>query len=285
MTLPPLTDWETTAAALHRSAQILEPIRTVLLGAMPNALHLALEVVPEGLSAGRLPDGSSVRLDMRAGTIVYHRVAGEAVRLPLTAHSQASLLTALLDALSTDILAEQLADADNKIDALLQTRNQGKDDPLADKAALTDDTPLTLNAATAAAYADVLYAVFTGIARYKARLRGAVTPANVWVHHFDLSTLWFADADMDEYKTHINMGFAPFSGNIPRPYIYAYGYPYQDIYDTPTLPTPATWETDDYTGARVDYDALRDIVADGDTASVVEGLCSAIHQKLLPILT
>jgi hypothetical protein len=126
-----------------------------------------------------------------------------------------------------------------------------------------------------------LQQIFTGIARFKAGLRGMQTPLVVWPHGFDISTLWFTGSEIDERQPHTNFGLSPRSEGIETPYLYAYAYPYPACFDPPDLPEGAYWHTRGWTGAVIPYDA---IAGQEDAAGYVEASCIAVYQELLPLL-
>src|SRR5262249_37435246 len=133
-------------------------------------------------------------------------------------------------------------------------------------------------------YADVLYTFFTGIARFKARLNGPMTPVVVWPEHFDLSTLWYLDPSMDEYKAHLDFGFYPFSSDnpdFPNAYLCAYAYPSPPNFQFPELPAPAHWTKGSWTGVVVDYN---EIAKQADPASYIESMCMEMYTALRPLL-
>jgi hypothetical protein len=130
---------------------------------------------------------------------------------------------------------------------------------------------------TANGYADALYRVFTALARFRARLQGHMTPLVVFPEHFDLSTLWFVEGDMDDHKPHLNFGFAPFSPGLPRPYLYAYAYPYPADFAAPPLPAPARWHSEGWRGVVIDYDAISQ---HNDPEAAIERLCLHVFASL-----
>ena len=238
-----------------------------------------MKVEPDGLSTERLPAGGLLLLNFKRAAMIYHPSGDAEVVIPLAGHTQATLSQALLermqpgdlnhtfDAVPQDRLAQGL------IDALAAQGHKGKE--------LMGTQPLNVDQQQASDYAEALYVIFTGIARFKARLNGPMTPAVVWPEHFDLSTLWFLDGDMDDYKAHLNFGFAPFSEGFPRPYLYAYAYPYPPDVQLPPLPAPARWTTETWKGVVVDYE---DIAWKQDPAAFVEQMCLDIFAAIRPLL-
>lgn len=272
MSLPVLANWNITAHSLHQAAELLGAVRRFVLPHVPNWLELALKVIPEGVSTDKLPTGGEVVLDFGQAAFVYRGRNGGTTTIPLADHSQQTLFRSLLVALQADDFADLLAGVpESELPAaVLQKRP-----PFA------GDTPLLVDVEQAGAYADVLYTMFTGIARFRARLLGHVTPVVVWPEHFDLSTLWFVDGAMDDHQAHLNFGFAPFSPGFPRPYLYAYAYPYPPGVMYPDLPAPAYWNFEGWTGVVVNYD---DIARADDAAQYVEDLSLLIFATLRPLL-
>jgi hypothetical protein len=229
-------------------------------------------VLPDGLSTDKLPTGGEVVLNFRQAALIYHAPDGKITTIPLADYNQRTLFQTLLTALQAADFADLLAGVPESERTTSVLRNRP---PFA------GDTPLLLDREQAGAYADVVYTVFTGIARFRARLVGHMTPVVVWPEHFDLSTLWFVDGAMDDHQAHLNFGFAPFSPGFPRPYLYAYAYPYPPDVEYPDLIAPAYWNFEGWTGVVVDYD---DIAQAEDAARYVEELCLSIFAALRPLL-
>ena len=286
MSLPDLPNWLHTGQALHRACEIIAPVHHLLLETQPNFLHLPLHVGPHGIASRRLPGGSLIRVDFRQGAMLIDS-GGQSTGLPLADHSQRSLLEAMLRALQETELPgladEAEAGAEGALTAAMKRRLTASGKPEFSRAtALDDETPLAHDPFVAADYADVLYAAFTGIARFRARLSGHMSPMVVWPEHFDLSTLWFRAPEMDERGPHLNFGFAPFSPGFDRPYLYAYAYPYPPGVALPAVPEPAFWHTASWKGVAVSYD---DFPRNQDLALFVEGMCTQLFEALRPLLS
>lgn len=285
MTLPKLENWETTVQAIHQVAMLLNPIQNALFDHRNNYLELTMLVRPYGLASKRLPKGGELCINLKEGMVVYHppnQAEDNEIYFPISDFTQAGLCEVILQTMREDELAEFFGDSDaaNLTQELVKRINADESKVVSAKIDdINGDENLTFDADVASDYADVLYSIFTGVARFRATLEGHMTPIVVWPEHFDLSTLWFApdNPEMDDHKTHINIGFAPYSGGLARPYIYAYAYPYPENYDAPALPAPARWETEDYTGVYVAYDDLLD---SDDLAQTVEMLSSDIFDAL-----
>ena len=252
MTLPLLTDWELTRDSLHRAAQVLGALRKARVPTQPNALHLALFPNSGGLETGPLGDGASVHLRFAERVIRGVGVTGDSFSVPLDGLMPCTALIEAAAALALDPAALALPD-----------------DP---------EFLFAFDAALAADYAHVLNTVTIGLARWRARLLGPMTPLVVWPHGFDLSGLWFPGAVADEaHEPHVNLGFSPCSPGFPRPYLYAYAWPWPEGAEAHVLPGAARWHTGDWKGAVLDYDTL---CADPDPVSTITGFAGASFQIL-----
>jgi hypothetical protein len=279
MTLPEMVHWDKTSRRLHQASRLLETVRLLALAPQPLYLHLALTVLPNGLSSGPLPGGGAFELDFVAACIRYSNTQGVATTWRLEEHTQASLLEAIVTALLADETVPLAGDQTDPVEALFATLAERKATP--PREALTGTEVLVTDKATAAGYAAVQYAVFTGLARFRARLGGLTSPLVVWPHHFDLSGLWFPGKALDDWQPHLNFGFAPFSEGLPRPYLYAYAYPYPESFVQPALPAPIRWHTEGWQGAVLSYD---DIPSQADLATFVENAAAQLFAALHPLL-
>jgi hypothetical protein len=106
-----------------------------------------------------------------------------------------------------------------------------------------------------------------------------MTPIVVWPEHFDLSFLWFAGQQADDRHPHMNFGFAPFSDDLDRPYLYAYAYPMPERFEQLPLPEGATWHTEGWQGMVYPYDTL---AASTDPDGQVEAIFAQIDATLAP---
>ncbi len=261
MPLPTLADlhtWNTSITALHQVAYLIGRLQASAIEPRPDALHLALLPQSYGLSSVDFPDGGQLQLHFGVGEMRYHAPNGFLSIAKLAEHTQASLF-----AMFSDLIK------------LTEVRH-------ADKLQGTD--ALILDAATAEGYAQAQYAAFTGIARFRARLRGTLSPIVIFPEHFDISTLIFGEGnrDLDESGAHLNIGFAPFTlGQYERPYLYAYAHPYPADYAYPAPPAPAFWNRDGWTGIVTHYD---DIARQPDPAQFIETTCMAMVELLLPLV-
>ncbi|GAB4514896.1 MAG: hypothetical protein OHK0046_17620 [Anaerolineae bacterium] len=281
-----LHDWDTTSRALHQASMLLGPIQNALFTPRSNYLHLPMFVEPTGLVSQTMPQGGHIHVNYRDAAIRYVRSNGTSEHFLMADHTQASLFEALLAALRQDELADFFADVDAEtLTAGMMTKLHA-DNSRKEFLRLEDVThadPLTLNAQTAGDYMDVLYTVYTAVARFRARLTGHMTPVVVWAEHFDLSTLWFhpGNPTMDDSKAHMNFGFAPFSSGYDLPYLYVYIYPYPEGFEPPALPEPAIWNREGWTGVAVRYD---DMAKQADAAQFIETMCLDLFALLSPYL-
>jgi hypothetical protein len=283
MALPKLDHWTETSFGLHRGALLLGALQRLTQPPQPAYLELGLQVVSNGLAAGSLPAGGRVVLDFNAGSLVYTPSSGAEVSFPLNGSTQTKVFAGLFGVLSQGELSRRLPvgpDLAERVRAGITSRGERYRPPRPET--LWDETTIRLDAQTARDYLEVLQLVFTAIARFRARLTGMQTSLVVWPEHFDLSTLWFQGATIDESQAHLNFGFAPFSDGLPDPYLYAYAYPYPQHYDPPALPEGARWHTQGWTGVVLPYDA---IAAQPDPAAFVQDSCQAIYGELLALLS
>lgn len=274
MPLSNLPDWNTTVTGLHEVTMLVGFIHRALLPKRHNYMHLPLSPQPHGLTSHPLPHGGSIVLDFINLQMLYQPDTNTATALPFAQHSQASLFEALLQAMHTDAFSH--LPTDTSLVAAFRTHYQ-IEDPL-------NEAPLTINATAAAGYAAAQDAIFTGLARFRARIEGAMTPLVVWPEHFDLATIFFpmTNLSMDEYGPHVSLGFAPYSpGQYERPYLYGYAYPYRDDIDLPSLAAPAFWNTAGWRGVVIHYD---DIAAQEDPVAFVEQQAQMMYAVLGSVL-
>jgi len=244
MTLPPLTDWMTTCHGLHTVAQVMGRVRKSFIAPQPNALHLTLRVTSHGLTTGPFTTTSGTHTINADFTTQQIHASFAVDSFPMTQPGLNALISA----------AE--AEAENGL-------REGETLP-----------EVTIDAGHAADYARAQYAVFTALARFRARLGGRITPLALWPHHFDQSFLYFISGEGDEHSDpHLNFGFAPYSDTITRPYLYMYAWPMPEGITAQPLPTPAEWVTDDWTGVMIPYDKL---VEDADPQATIEAVCAAV---------
>jgi len=242
--LPSLTDWMTTCHGLHAVAQVMGRVRKSFVSPQPNAQHLTLQPIRHGLTTGPFTTNSGSH--SLSGDFTTQQITASFAERPFPM-TQAGL-NALLNAATAEA-----------------------------KTGLREGDPppeISVDASHAADYATVQYAVFSALARFRARLSGQMTPLVLWPHHFDLSFLSFISGDGDEHSDpHLNFGFAPYSDTIPRPYLYMYGWPMPDGIMKAPLPTPAEWVTEGWHGVMVSYDKLLD---EPDPQATIESVCAAI---------
>ncbi|MDX2141278.1 MAG: DUF5996 family protein [Chloroflexota bacterium] len=283
MTLPSLDGWMQTAKQLHIAAEFLGVIQVVLMDHQPNYLEFALEPLPAGLSTAILPNGGRVILDFSRAALIYRHHDSVETGVPLNNTTHARAFGELLVIMSKADAAPLLASVaeERLLSAMFDALHAKGHHLLDDSIDTLESVVFDVDTALAADYARVLYAMFTGLARFRARLNGHMTPMVVWTEHFDLSTLWFVDGDMDDHKPHMNFGFAPFSTGFPRPYLYAYAYPYPANSAFVSLPAPARWHNEGWTGVVVDYD---DILRSPQPEIYVEQMCLGIFSALRPLL-
>ncbi len=276
-------NWLSTVQNLHQAAKLLGVLRIVRLPHQPNYLEMGLKVTPEGVSTDVLPGGVEVFLNFADSTYSIRQNGKSDATLSLTGKEIRSVLGDLVNALRTTELAEVLQNSDesNAVEQFIAAATKAGHD-LSNPENKLSDTPLQFEAEVGRVYADALYSVFTGIARFRARLTGNMTPLVIWPGHFDLSGLWFATEEADENAPHLNFGWSPYGGGIEEPYLYAYAYPMrtQDVSQLPKPIAPAYWHTEGWKGVVV----LHRELANGDVATVTEKLCLEIFPLLRSVL-
>lgn len=233
MTLPALTNWDSTRIGLHRAAQVAAAMSKVMQPPRPNFAHLGLSVTRDGLESGRLPNGANIALNFRSQRLVFQAGPSAGWELPLAGYSQRTLAEAAQQALTASASPIQF-----------------------DLNSVADMNPLEVDARLASDYAGALFSIHTAIARVRARLLGAMSPMIVFPHGFDLSSLWFARGSEERSDPHINIGFSPGSPGLPRPYIYLYAHPIPAGWFDIRLPEPAQWWREGWNGVVIGYDAL-----------------------------
>lgn len=284
MLFPELNDWAMTSWSLHQVSMLLGPIHNAVFAPQKNYLHLPMFIEPTGLVSQVLPMGGMIHINYKEGAVVYQRGKEQSTeRFILGEHTQSSLFEALLLALKQDELASFFSDVESDTLIMGLMHKLHADDSRVEFLHLEEVShtePLSYNAQTASDYADVLYGVFTAVARFRAHLNGHMTPIVVWPEHFDLSTLWFHpdNSNMEDSKPHINFGFTPYTtGQYDLPYLYAYVYPYPEPFIAPTLPQPMFWNPEGWRGIVINY---ADMQAQADPLMFIEDSLASIHQVL-----
>jgi hypothetical protein len=260
MPLPALANWDSTRIGLHQAAQVIGAIRKLDAAPLPNWLHLALEVVPEGVTSGELAPsiGGNLLLNFAERAIVYTCPEGTVNPIPLEGHTQVSLLDAVLAAME-------------------KTGHPAQPD----RSKITGQDKLNVNANSAAEYNRALYSIYTGIARFKARLFGSMSRMVVWPHGFDLSFLWFARGFDEEKDPHMNIGFSPGSAGFERPYIYAFARPLPTGFFDAKLPAGWRWQREGWTGTVIDYDTL---ASEAQVEQKLEQMLLQIQTAISPLM-
>lgn len=258
MTLPALSNWDSTRVALHQAAQVAGGVRKTVAVPLPNYAHLGLFVTPKGVTTGKLPDGGELILDFTQQVLTYICPENSVTPVSLAGQTQTSLTDAVLKAMTDKGHGVQI-----------------------DRSKLVGTQTFEINPTVAGEYATTLHSIFSTIARFRARLLGGLSPMIVWPHGFDLSFLWFAKGFTEGQDPHLNFGFSPGSPGFPRPYIYSYAYPIPNGLFDVKLPEPARWIQEPWKGMVIDYDAL---AAMPDHENVLENLLTDIYTSIAPLM-
>lgn len=234
MSLPALARWENTRDALHQIAQVAGAIRVAGSDRLPNDLQFSLDVTATGISTTRMRCGCELHFDFETLQLKFLRGDCVVFCLDVVGQSQITLFRRLLACFADCGCAIQPA-----------------------RKHITGETAFEIDRDLAQSYALALNAAFTALARFRAKLRGFMTPLVLWPHHFDLAFIWFPTEQTDEQRDpQIAYGFAPFSPGLDRPYFYAYAWSEATGYlDLPPI-APAQAMREGYIGLYIGYDAL-----------------------------
>ncbi len=236
MALPALANWEATRDALHQIALIVGAVRVGCSDQLPNDLHFSLDVTADGISTTVMKCGGVLQFDFNSQQLTFVRGGSRVFSIGVAGHSQISLMSRLLD---------RLEDCGCNVQPSMKY--------------ITNETAFAIDRSQALDYATTLYAVFTALARFRAKLSGRMTPLVLWPHHFDLAFIWFAaDGKNEQSAPQIAYGFAPFSPGLERPYFYAYAWSEPTGYLQLPLEAPARALKEPYIGLYAPYDALRE---------------------------
>jgi len=259
MTLPSLSNWETTRDALHQVSLIVGAIRVASAEPLANDLQYSVAVTNGGISTSELLIGGEVKFDFASFSLTYQRPKGNGFTIDATNHNQKSLMQAILD---------EFTKLDIKLDPSMKH--------------ILHDNPFNIDKSLAQDYATAVDKIYTALARFRAKLSGGMSPIVIWPHHFDIAFMWFATESMDEHKApHLAIGFAPFSDGIDRPYFYGYGWSQETGYVQVEVDPPAQAITESYTGLYAEYDTLR---TDNNFNQVIEDMLLAYQQKASSVL-
>lgn len=254
MALPALVNWEATRDALHQIALIMGAARVACSDQLPNDLQFSLDLTAEGISTTAMNCGGVLQFNFNSLQLTFTRGGGRVFSEDAAGHSQISLMSRLLD---------RLDDCGCNVQPSMKY--------------ITHETAFTIDRSQALDYATMLDAVFTALARFRAKLSGRMTPLVLWPHHFDLAFIWFAAEGMDEQSDpQIAYGFAPFSPGLERPYFYAYAWSQTTGYLQLPMAAPALARSEPYTGLYAPYDALRERTSFDES---IESMLMSYHRE------
>jgi hypothetical protein len=217
--LPALSNWEDTRIALHQSLQVLRSTRLLGIDPLPNSLEYGTIPTSSGATTGPLKFGGELQLDFGKGAIIFQRGGVAVFRVALAGHNQTTLF-----------------------DAVFEAFGQAGNDFQPNRNKITNTTPFNFDSEAARVYADVMWRLYTALARFRGRALGWMTPVTLWPHGFDLSFLWFPHGSEETKDAHLNFGFSPFTPDVGQPYVYFYAYPIVAGLET-AIPAPMRWHT------------------------------------------
>ncbi len=236
MALPSLMNWENTRDGLHQVALVIGAVRVACSDPMPNDLQFSLDVTSSGFSSATMRCGGVLEFNFDTPSLRFMRCEKTVFALDVQGKSQVSLAHSLLAA---------FADCGYSIAPSMKH--------------ITHEEELAIDPALARDSLSALDAMYTALARFRAKLTGFMTPLVLWPHHFDTAFIWFPTDHINEHSDpQIAFGFAPFSPGLQRPYFYAYAWSEPTGYLELSLEPPAQLITQGYTGLFAAYDDLRD---------------------------
>jgi hypothetical protein len=249
--LPALSNWESTRTALHQSLQVLRSARLLGVDPLPNSLEYGTIPRSYGATTGPLKFGGELQMDFTRGAIRFQRDGGEVFSVPLARHNQTTLF---------DDVFEAFRQAGHRFEP-----NRSK---------ITNTTTFNLDREAARVYADVMWRMYTALARFRGGVLGWMTPITLWPHGFDLSFLWFPRGSEEAKDPHLNFGFSPFTPDVGQPYVYFYAYPVVPGLET-VIPAPMRWHTTWATpGGVIEYNKFAE---ESDPETTVEDLLVQVY--------
>lgn len=241
----PLTGWQPTRDTIHGYARLLGKLRATYAPRQEHSWHITLRAAATGLTTTQIPGPGrtfELLLDLVRHELVIATGSGERKAIPLRGQSLAAFSDETLAALA----------------------RMGIDPPI-DCAPFRDDTPGTYDVDAAARFWQALSQIDTVFKRFKAGLRGATGPVQLFPHHFDLSMNWFSGrhvpgidpADAENADEQMTFGFSTGDDGTPEPYFYITAYPVPAELFRTALPKGAAWHSASFQGAVLPYEAVR----------------------------
>lgn len=230
-----------TRRSLHLAAQAVANLGRTYLPAQEDYGHISLRWIPKfnGLAGQPVPSGTSkllaalsfeplewLLLDAKAETLSKIPLAGKT-------------LAQLEGAVRVELKRHGLDDSRYTVKPLFQVETT----PLLEGGNFSPEWDVDERRELANYYAGVDL-VLRGLA---AEFPGAVGP-RCWPHHFDYALLMKLDAGSQENARSVGLGMSPGDQYYDQPYFYATLWPYPQG-GLPSLPKPASWHTQEWTGA------------------------------------
>ncbi len=241
----PLTGWRPTRDAIHGYARLLGKLRATYTARQKHWWHITLRAAATGLTTTQIPGPGrtfELLLDLVRHELVITTDTGERKAIPLRGQSLAEFAEATLASLA----------------------RMGVEPPL-ERAPFNNNTPESYDADAAARFWQALSQIDPLFKRFKAGLRGATSPVQLFPHHFDLSMNWFSGrhvpgidpADEENADEQMTFGFSTGDDGIPEPYFYITAYPAPAELFRTVLPKDAVWHSASFQGAVLPYETVR----------------------------
>jgi len=144
------------------------------------------------------------------------------------------------------------------------------------------DEPRAYDSQAATDFFTGLVNIATHLEMFRASLDGETSPVQVWPHGFDIAFEWFGtrlvESEGRMLPAQLNLGFYP----AGRAYFYSNPWPFaaDDLVGI-SLPAPAAWKVDGWTGSIVYYDELLSL--DNPEQALVD-YARAVHDAARPTL-
>ena len=278
--------WRETRDRLHEYVQVVGDVRKHHAPHHPHWWHASLRVSSYGLTTTPLSmdDGRQLELvfDFSAGhlNVVVRESAADGA--PDNSTNSVRVGAVALDGRPSRQFADSLA-------RLLQGQRiepgfnpEAHETETEDTRATPARAPIQFDRAAARNWWQTVLWLSSQLESLTQDLPGETGPVQLWPHHFDLATTWFSgrwipDADPDDPdngREQMAFGFSSGDTVIDDPYLYVTAYPWAEGLAKASLPAPGRWVTDEWQGAVLEYESLRQ---SADPVDLVQGFFRSAH--------